>query len=339
MNSYEIIKRAIEFKKPERIPLNFRGLGFEYSDTVWLDWLPPKEEWAPEEFLSSPGQEEQTWKDEWGSRWKQIRKEGGAQPITHPLENWDNLKDYIWPNPNDPKKYDKVIEKLTHAKDKYVLAGVGGGGAGWMSHQLRGFANWAQDFYLHPKELHFLIERVLDYQLGWLRNYSKFKGIHGIELPDDWGTQQAPFISVPMFREFYKPYYKKLFDAIHSYGWTTWMHSDGKIEDFIEELIDCGLDVWADFCQPRLFDIEKLGARYRGRICFEVSCDIQATLPKGDKQLIKEESELLLKSLATPEGGFMAEDYHTPSVIGVSLDIMKYSYEVYTQLGQMPRIK
>lgn len=63
------------------------------------------------------------------------------------------------------------------------------------------------------------------------------------------------------------------------------MHSDGKINDLIEKFIDCGLDVLADYCQPRLLGIEEIGRRYRG-LYFEVSCDIQATLPKVDKKLI-----------------------------------------------------
>ncbi len=36
MNSYETVKRAIEFKKPERLPVEFGTLGI--SDTRWVSW-------------------------------------------------------------------------------------------------------------------------------------------------------------------------------------------------------------------------------------------------------------------------------------------------------------
>ena len=345
MSSYEIVKKTIRFEKPERIPLNFRSLGYEYTDAVWLDSLPPEKkplempesEWIKKWSDSLPPRKkppempESEWIDEWGVHWKRLLKDGG-HPIRPALENWDSFKEYKFPNPNDPKRYEKIKERLSNAGDKYVIAGIPG--LGVTSRFIRGFSNWAEDFYLHPEELHQLIEGILDYQLGVLQNYSKFEGIHGINLADDWGTQSAPFISIPMFRKFYKPYYRKLFESIHSYGWDIWMHSDGKIDDLVEELIDCGLDVWSDLCQPRLFDIEKLGNRYRGRVCFEVTCDIQATMPTGNKNLIKEEAELLFRSLSTPRGGFMAEDYHTPWSIGVSLDMMEYLYEIFKNIQE-----
>lgn len=326
MNSYEIVKRAIEFKKTERFPLNFRSLGYDYTDAIWLGSpSSPKD-------LQLPKVSEDEIVDEWGVHWKKSVLNTG-QPIKHPLENWDRLKNYRWPDPNAPGRFDWVPARMTKVPNKYILVGIGSGLCE-MSRELRGFLNWAQDFYLHPGELHSLIERILDYQIGLLRRYSQFKGIHGINFPDDWGMQAAPFISTPMFRKFYKPFYKRLFDAIHSFGWTVWMHSDGKIEEIIEEFIECGLDVWSDFNQPRIFNVEELGARFRGRICFEATCDIQVTVPKDDKELIKKEAELLFNSLATERGGFMAADYHTPSAIGATTDTMKYMLEVFQALGK-----
>ena len=47
-----------------------------------------------------------------------------------------------------------------------------------------------------------------------------------------------------------------------------WMHSCGHVNDIVGEWIDCGLDV-VNLQQPRNLGIEEIGARYRGKICFE----------------------------------------------------------------------
>ncbi len=97
-------------------------------------------------------------------------------------------------------------------------------------------------------------------------------------MTDDWGTQQACFISLEMWREFFKDRHRRLFEVIHEAGMHAWMHSCGYINDIVGEWIDCGPDV-VNPQQPRTLGIEEMGQRCRGRIRSESLCDIQATLP------------------------------------------------------------
>ena len=55
----------------------------------------------------------------------------------------------------------------------------------------------------------------------------------------DFGTQNHTFISRQMFRELFKPYYRRVNDWIHSNTpWKTFYHSCGAVYDFIPEFID-----------------------------------------------------------------------------------------------------
>ena len=82
-----------------------------------------------------------------------------------------------------------------------------------------------------------------------------------------------------------------------------WMHSCGHVNDVIGEWVECELDV-VNLQQPRNLGIEEIGRRYRGRICFESLCDIQATLPRGDVRAIEEEAALVgLDAPAVEVGG------------------------------------
>jgi hypothetical protein len=85
--------------------------------------------------------------------------------------------------------------------------------------------------------------------------------------------------------------------------------------------------------QPRNLGIEEIGQRYRGRICFESLCDIQATLPRGNSDEIRQEAELLLAHWATPEGGFILSDYGDGVAIGVPNEVKRLMLEAFVELA------
>ncbi len=314
MDRYEVVERAIRFKNPPRIPYSFPLLGESDFATVCYD--------SPEERLS-----ETETKDEWGCVWKRwgVKEEIMGEPVGHPLDDWDKLKEYRWPNPDDPQRYAKVKEQIAKAGDRFVLAGIDG--ILRRARLARGFSNLMMDLYLHPEEVKEFLNKTLDFFLAVLRQYSKFEGIHGISMPEDWGTQTQPFVRTQMFREIFSPIYQKLFDTVHSYGWIMRMHSDGKINDLIAEFIACGLDV-IELEQPRALGIEEIGRRYRGKICFEGSVDIQATLPTKNKELICEEARLLIEKWSLPSGGFIGVCYHGPD-LGIPEEVIRYALDTF----------
>ncbi|MCG2661067.1 MAG: uroporphyrinogen decarboxylase family protein [Kiritimatiellae bacterium] len=55
--------------------------------------------------------------------------------------------------------------------------------------------------------------------------------------------QGCGFFSPDIFREFFKPYDRQVFDSCHRHGIHTWMHACGCVREFIPDWIDSGLDV------------------------------------------------------------------------------------------------
>ena len=172
----------------------------------------------------------------------------------------------------------------------------------------------------------------MEYDLGIIGNIAaRFPGrIHGFRFTDDWGTELATFINPALWDEFFKPRYKRIFDAAHAAGWHVWMHSCGKINAIIEGLIEIGLDV-INLQQPRVLGIEEIGRRFRGRICFESLCDIQHTLPFKGRGEIREEARLLLEHWATPKGGFILSDYGDGDAIGVPVEKKRIMLEAFLE--------
>ena len=81
-----------------------------------------------------------------------------------------------------------------------------------------------------------LAEKIVEVHLTLVRNISeRFRArIHGFHMTDDWGTQQAAFISQDLWVDFFQPFYRRLFNAMHAAGYDVWVHSCGKINEIIE---------------------------------------------------------------------------------------------------------
>ncbi len=309
MTSREIVRRAVEFDTPERLPVIFGSLGL--NDT-----------WGVGCKVSEGFEPVCAGADEWGCVWEKPGEASGVvnmgQPKGHPLTDWSMLDEINFPDPTDDSRWDQMDAALADAGDKYVRIGCGFTFFERM-HYLRGFEQLLVDMHTDPEMVHELAERVIAYPIGVAREVGKrFRGrIDGMSMTDDWGTQTQTIVGLPMWREFFKDRYRQLFDAIHDAGMHAWMHSCGHVNDVLEEWIDCGLDS-VNLQQPTNLGIEEIGRLYRGRICFESLCDIQMTLPFGTDDDVRREAKLLLEHWATPEGGFVLSDYGDGRAIGVS---------------------
>ena len=306
MSSYEVVRRAVEFATPDRLPLRFDALGL--SDVHVVDWNQTGT--GNHNLLHTV--------DEWGCTWERnALTQNMGQVKGHPLENWSALDRYRWPDPDDPAFYRGMEGRFANSDGKYIITDI------FMllferMHSLHGFENTLSDLYLEYERMEWLADRIVQIDLALIANISsRFRGsIHAMGFTDDWGTQQNVIVKPQLWKEFFKPRYKRLFAAMHAAGWHVWMHSCGKVNAILGDLIDIGVNV-INLQQPRALGIEEIGDQFAGKICFESLCDIQHTLPFKDAVDIQEEARLLLDRWATPAGGFILSDYGDDRAIGV----------------------
>ena len=308
LSSYEVVRRAVEFQGPDRLPLRFEALGL--SDVHHVGW---NQIGTGDHCLRETT-------DEWGCLWMRSEVNNMGQVKGHPLADWRALEHFHWPDPDDPAFYEGMEDRFAGADGKYVMTGI------FMllferMHALHGFENTLTDLVLERDRIEMLADRVVEFNLGIIENIARRfpDRVHGFSFTDDWGTQQNVFIRPQLWDEFFRPRYKRIFDACHEAGWHVWMHSCGRVNTIIESLIEIGLDV-INLQQPRALGIEEIGRRFRGRICFESLCDIQHTLPFKGADEIREEARLLLEHWAAPDGGFVLSDYGDGQAIGVELE-------------------
>ncbi len=317
---YEVVRRAIEFEYPDRLPLRFKSLGLDDTHSVKWNQVGTGDNNLPETL------------DEWGCLWTRSEVKNMGQVKGHPLESWQAWDTFHWPDPDDPAFYKGMESRFDGCEEKYLLTGI------FMllferMHSLHGFENTLRDLYLERERIEQLADRIVEFNLGIINNIShRFASqIHGFSFTDDWGTQQNVFVRPVVWDEFFKPRYKKMFDAIRAAGWHVWMHSCGKVNAYLDRLIEIGVNV-INLQQPRALGIEEIGSQFKGKICFESLCDIQHTLPFKSGMEIRLEAELLLKHWSTPKGGFILSDYGDGRAIGVSDDVKRLMLQAFIDL-------
>lgn len=323
MNSREIVRRAIEFRTPPRLP-------FWQDRNYKLPWLPDDicNIWEMDRqeagwFFDVPAP------DDWGCQWNTTDVKNMGQVVEYPLSDWSDLDHYRPPDPRNPFYYERLGPLLDQAGERYVALTAHSLLFSRL-HKLRGFATTMQDFYLEPERVHQSLDMITEFKIEQCNElHRRFSDrVDGLFMTDDWGTQQGTFISQKTFDEFFAPRYRKIFDTIHGHGWHVILHSCGRINAFVPALIDLGVDV-LNMQQTRNYGLVEFGEQFRGKVCFLATVDIQATLPRGVEGEVREEARQIVRHWSTPAGGLIAfgcDDWESVGIDAKTIDTMFDEY-------------
>ncbi|MBN1588359.1 MAG: hypothetical protein JW888_02480 [Pirellulales bacterium] len=331
MESREIVRRAIEFDNPPRLPFwqhwNHKMPGF--PDDVCNIWEMDRQQAGWFFDTAAP--------DDWGCGWNATEQHNMGQVTDCPLADWSALDSYGPPNPRNPFYYERLGPIIDEAGDRYVCL-TAHSLLFSRYHKLRGFANTMMDFHLEPERTNRLLDLIADFKIAQCEElHRRFGGrIHGLFVTDDWGTQAGPFISNAMFDVFFRSRYARIFDAIHACGWHVILHSCGKINNLVSTFIDLGVDV-LNMQQSRSYNLVEFGDRYRGQVCFLATVDIQSTMVQGNDLEIREEARLLVKHWSTPTGGLIVFDYGDWPALGVSPEAPLIMFDEFAKMATSAR--
>jgi uroporphyrinogen decarboxylase len=289
-SSKELVKKAIRFQGPERIPLS-NPYDLKTSDIVNVDVV--RNFMGPNKTLS-----------EWGFEWQHLENDlTMGQPKAALIKNWSDLDHYRPPDPHDPARFDamkKTRDEL--GDDKYYKANFVLSGFTVMAF-LRGFSETLEDMYLEREN----IERLADIVFGFEEEVIKLlkpQGFDTVGFADDWGNQKSMFISPKLWREIFKPRYKRQIELAHECGLDFYFHCCGYIYDIMPDFIEIGLDV-LNPGQPNINGIKRMGENFSGKMCFACPVSYQTTGISGTKEEIYGEVKELVDHLGNRNGGLL----------------------------------
>lgn len=332
MDSREIVRKAITFGSPPRLPFflggswstKLAGVIRNFPNDVCDCWEMDRQEsgW----YFDNPVM------DDWGCQWRKTDLKNMGQVFGHPLADWNALPAYRPPDPRNPFYFARIEDGIKDAASRYVVL-TSHFNLIERLHMLHGFAQTLEDFYLEPEKIHRLLDIILTYKIEHLAEAARRFGdrVDGIFLTDDWGTQNNTFISANIFHEFFYPRYQQLFGAIHNHGWHVILHSCGRVNNFVPLFIETGVDV-LNMQQPQAYGLRDFGRAFAGKVCFLTTVDIQATLPKQDPDLVRREAQELVEYWSKPEGGLIVFNYGDSEAIGVSDSIAETMFREFYNL-------
>lgn len=325
MDRRELVRRAIEFDDPPRLPFwqHWNHKQPEFPDDVCNIWEMDRSQagW----YFDRPGL------DDWGCDWSTTELANMGQVTGCPLADWSALDRYRPPDPRNPFYFERLEPLIAEAADRYVALTAHSLLFSRLT-KLRGFAAAMEDFYLEPQRVNRVLDMVVEFKIGQCRELHRRFGdrIHGLFVADDWGTQERTFVGLNILREYFVPRYKLIFDAIHECGWHVILHSCGRINAFVPTFVELGVDV-LNMQQTRSYGLVEFGEQFRGQVCFLATADIQSTLPRGNEQEIRDEVRLLRQHWGTPSGGLIAFDYGAWDAVGVPPHAPRIMFDEFAQ--------
>ncbi|MCD6521186.1 hypothetical protein J7K56_00220 [Candidatus Calescamantes bacterium] len=249
--------------------------------------------------------------DLWGCRWHYPGGYLDGQVEGHPLENWENFKNFTPPDIEKYYNWEKEKERIEREKKEGRVA------AGGIEHgffylrltYLRGFTNFMFDVGERRKELYELIEMVSDFWYDVVKRFVNL-GVDVIYAGDDLGHQDALPISPKDWRELIKPAYRKIFSPCREKGIDVYLHTDGYIVDIIPDLIECGVTILNP--QDLVNGLDNLEKLAKGKVCIDLDIDRQKITVFRTPKEVEEHIFNCVKTLGSPEGGLMLEFHAFP---------------------------
>lgn len=249
--------------------------------------------------------------DEWGCVWTSLNPSEGdqGQVVEHPLSDWQQIRNFHFPDPFAPGRMDGVRERIHALRSdrKFVCANLGMGPMHLLN-DLRGFEAYLMDLIVAPARTELLLDAIFTFLKGLVEQFGDL-GVDAVIFADDQAMQSGPSFSMDIWRGLFKPRYRDLCTLAHEMGCKVFMHTCGDLSQHLTELVDVGVDA-IDNKQPALWMHSPAVDQVRGRMVFCTCLDIQSAMGMINSDRIPEEVSRLIRRLSVPAGGFIGTYYH-----------------------------
>ena len=254
--------------------------------------------------------------------------------VTKDRETWDKLKAGFAFDPNDTSRLD-TKSYFMHLDDyptwveakgqydelresrKYLCYNVYGPWEGTWRH--RGYTELLMDLAMDPEWVAEMADAQGACVIDCLRHaISLDMKPDAVFLVEDLAGQQGPLFSPDTWRAIYKPVMQRLGAFLHESGISFWMHCCGNCAAFLDDLIDCGLDVIQPLQASTGLDVRKLKPLYGDRLTFWGNIDV--TKMSGPAEACEAEIRDKL-TMAKQGGGYM---YHSDHSVPPEVSFERY---------------
>ena len=315
MTKREIVTHVLQGKKPPYTPWSFRfteepetalckHYGCKKDDLIAYTGCHILELGSPIGFFEDLGNDH--YKDVFGVVWDRTMDKDIGMPASYLLKETEDLEDYVFPNPLDPRFFGDIESKIAKFPDRFRLFTLGFSlfERAWT---LRSMEELLMDMIEEPEFVHELFTKIADYNIAQVKEALKYD-IDAIYFGDDWGQQESLIMGYDKWKEFIYPQIKRMYAVAKDAGKFQFIHSCGDVDELFPDLIDIGLNCFNPF-QPEVMDVAEIHRQYKDRLSFWGGLSTQQTLPYKGVSEVVEESERLINM--GHEGGYIFSPSHS----------------------------
>jgi len=332
MGSRERVARALSFREPDRVPVDFWASGGFYQ------MLEEKRGLDREEFLDRhdvdlryiPGPaytgptlagDHEGEADIWGVRRRTVRirtrfgTETYTEVVSHPLADARSARDVEdypgWPSP-DWFDYSPVRAQCEAVRARGRVAAFMGDRLNRIAQlkpamYLRGVEQLMVDLLESPDVAEAIFDRIRTFYTEYLKRILQAADgkLDMVVTGDDFGTQRGPIISPGTWSRYLATGFRRYIEICHRHGVRVSHHTCGAVTVLLPKMVDCGLDALQSL-QPEAMaaDFPSIKRRYGRRLAFHGGISVQQTLPRGTPDDIRREVRERAEVLA-PGGGYI----------------------------------
>jgi len=286
---------------------------------------------------SEPG----TFIDIWGIKRKQVFYGENCfywEQISSPLaeSSLEELEKYSWPDPLDAGYTQGLAEdaRTLFENTDYAIMADGGFKSFWeQGYMLRGFEQLLMDIAADQEYVSALMAKLLEINMAGTGRFLDAAGpyIQVFRMGDDLAAQNGPLMAPETFRRILKPVYKKYIDFVKSKTEAKiFFHSCGNVVEFIDDLVEVGVDIINPVQVSAMNDTAALKRRFGDRIVFWGGIDTQHILPNGSPEDVEMEVKQRIHDLGKNGGLVLASvqniqaDVPPQNIVDMADAIRKY---------------
>lgn len=330
MTSKERVLCTFDFEKTDRVPLDYSSNPIIHKRLAAKLCLPPD----GKEFLDALGVDfKGFWPEYYGpalfpdlpgrktdfvygfyTKWIEHQTGGYWDFCDFPLKDAPDeiIASFPVPSPDD-FDYDPVIDSMSEYGDHAVY--IGGPGIADVINstgRVMGMEQILINLAVSDKATLEYIDRKCAMEIGIIeRLLSRASDrIDFFWMGEDLGTQNAPMISLDLYRKALRPIHERYMDIANAYELPVMMHSCGSSSWVFEDYIEMGIKC-VDTLQPEALNMSPafLTSHYSGRLAFHGGISTAGALAFGSVDDVMEDVRATLAAFMK-DGGYMLAPTH-----------------------------
>jgi len=224
-------------------------------------------------------------RDKYGTLYS-LSEHGEPVPVEGAIKGASDIKGFDMVSrlePDDFTRVQYVIDKV--GKDKaHFLTITDPFKISW---RLRGgMQHLLMDYVLDPELVHDLARIATDFDMAVIDMAIKM-GVDVIIVSGDLAGEETTLISPEHYREYIKPYHKKIVAYAHQKDLKIVKHSDGNIWSILDDFLEVGFDGIHPI-QPQCMDIGEVKKYLAGKACILGNIDCRNLLPFGTEEEVEQ---------------------------------------------------